>query len=227
MVTGEVQEAGRPAVPAAGSRVHQRVPMCCGSRTTSATKAIDAEMELLYHCNFGPPFLDDGAALEVAVRESHPRRVRSRASLRSDLSRSDRRLRRAGLQYDLLAREDGQTLAMLRNAAADKGLVCASTRGNCRPSLSGRTRPRSQTATSPGWSRRPTIPMARPLSAHKGGWLPMGPGESRRSELAIEVLDEASRGRRPGRDRSIAARGGAAYTQRPDCESRIWDSERC
>ncbi|MBT4503969.1 MAG: DUF4432 family protein, partial [Gemmatimonadetes bacterium] len=31
-------------------------------------RGVEAEMELLYHCNFGPPFLDEGAKLVTAAR---------------------------------------------------------------------------------------------------------------------------------------------------------------
>ena len=46
-------------------------------------KAIDAEMELLYHCNFGAPFLEEGTRLEVAAREGAPRDARAAEGLQA------------------------------------------------------------------------------------------------------------------------------------------------
>ena len=75
-----------------------------------------AELQLLYHCNFGPPFLEAGGRVLVPIREVAPRSARPRASTPSTpmgrppsatASRSTSTIRRA---------TRSQTLAALVNA---------------------------------------------------------------------------------------------------------------
>jgi hypothetical protein len=91
------------------------------------------EFQLLYHWNFGPPFLDDGARFVAPIRTVAPRDVRAQEGI-------DSHDRYSGPQpgyteqvyfYDLAAGWDpldesdaaGPTLAMLHSAAGDKGIV--------------------------------------------------------------------------------------------------------
>jgi hypothetical protein len=84
-----------------------------------------AEMELLYHCNLGPPFLGSGSRVVAPVREMAP--INARAA--EGMDTFDTFLGpTAGFAeqvycYDLLADGAGHTLAMLYNRAADRGLV--------------------------------------------------------------------------------------------------------
>jgi hypothetical protein len=87
--------------------------------------AAPAELELLYHCNVGPPFLEGGSRVVMPVREMAP--LTGRAAEGIDTFESY-----AGPQtgfaeqvyvYDLLADHAGRTLALLYNRAADRGLV--------------------------------------------------------------------------------------------------------
>jgi hypothetical protein len=86
-----------------------------------------AEMQVLYHWNFGPPFLEDGARFTAPIRSMTPRDGRAQEGL----DRHDRYgppepgYREQVYFYDLHARPGGpgQTLAMLRNAAGDQAVV--------------------------------------------------------------------------------------------------------
>ncbi len=127
-VTGEVDEGGlffphlrltTTYTTAPGSNrviVHDRV---------ENLGAAAAEMQLLYHMNVGPPFLEAGSRVVVPVREMAP--ISARAAEGMDTFDSY-----AGpvagyaeqvYCYDLLADAAGRTLALLYNAAADRGLV--------------------------------------------------------------------------------------------------------
>ncbi len=86
-----------------------------------------AGFQLLYHWNFGPPYLEEGARFSAPIRSVAPRDARAQEGI-------DGHERYAGPQpgsaeqvyyYDLAAVDDqgGPTLAMLRNAAGDKGVV--------------------------------------------------------------------------------------------------------
>src|SRR5262245_6161038 len=84
-----------------------------------------AEMQLLYHCNVGAPFLEAGSRVVVPLREVSP--ISARAAEGIDTLETY-----AGpvagyaeqvYCYDPAADASGRTLAMLYNRAADKGLA--------------------------------------------------------------------------------------------------------
>lgn len=84
-----------------------------------------AELQMLYHCNVGAPFLEAGSRVVAPIRELSP--ISSRAA--EGIDTYDTYLGpQTGFAeqvncYDLLADPAGKTLAMLYNAAADKGMV--------------------------------------------------------------------------------------------------------
>jgi hypothetical protein len=84
-----------------------------------------AEMQLLYHLNVGPPFLEAGSRVMAPIREMAPRTPRAAEGM-------DTYTTYAGptpgfaeqvYVYDLLGDASGRTLALLSNAAGDRGLV--------------------------------------------------------------------------------------------------------
>jgi hypothetical protein len=83
------------------------------------------EMQLLYHCNLGPPFLEAGSRVIAPIREMSP--ISARAAQGIDTYDTY-----AGPQagyaeqvycYDLLPDAAGRTLAMLYNSKADRAVV--------------------------------------------------------------------------------------------------------
>jgi Domain of unknown function (DUF4432) len=85
------------------------------------------EMQILYHWNFGPPFLDPGARFVAPIATVTPRDERARAGLeqhdRFDAPQPG--YTEQVYYYELLGRShgDGRTFALLRNHAGDKGVV--------------------------------------------------------------------------------------------------------
>jgi hypothetical protein len=84
-----------------------------------------AEMQLLYHCNVGPPFLGPGSRVVAPVRELAPLTPRAAEGMDTFDTYAGPA---AGFAeqvycYDLATDATGRTLAMLYNAAADRGLV--------------------------------------------------------------------------------------------------------
>lgn len=87
--------------------------------------ALPAEMQILYHCNFGPPFLEAGSRVVLPIREVSP--INDRAALGIETLETYAGPS-AGFPeqvycYDLLADAHGKTLALLYNRAADRGLA--------------------------------------------------------------------------------------------------------
>jgi hypothetical protein len=84
-----------------------------------------AEMQLLYHLNNGPPLLQAGSRFALPINEAAPHTARAA----EDIDRFDEYLGPTpGYQeqvYDFLPAADanGKTLALLKNAAQDKGIA--------------------------------------------------------------------------------------------------------
>jgi hypothetical protein len=84
-----------------------------------------AEMQLLYHCNLGPPFLGAGSRVVAPMRELAPISARAADGIDTfDTCAGPV----AGFAeqvycYHLLGDGEGHTLAMLYNRSADRGLV--------------------------------------------------------------------------------------------------------
>jgi hypothetical protein len=84
-----------------------------------------AEMQMLYHCNVGPPFLEAGSRVVAPIRELAPLTGRAAESVDTfdTYSGPTPGFSEQVYCYDLLADSAGRTLALLYNAAADHGLA--------------------------------------------------------------------------------------------------------
>ena len=83
------------------------------------------EFEMLYHCNFGRPFLDKGAKLVCPAIEVAPRDPRAAEDIKTwdTYKGPEAGYVEQGDYLELAAKKDGSTLSMIRNKAADKGIV--------------------------------------------------------------------------------------------------------
>src|SRR5437660_1573887 len=84
-----------------------------------------AEMQMLYHCNVGAPFLEAGSRVVAPIREMSPLTPRAAEGIDTFDTYAGPH---AGFAeqvycYDLLGDASGRTLATLYNAAADRGLT--------------------------------------------------------------------------------------------------------
>jgi hypothetical protein len=84
-----------------------------------------AEMEMLYHCNVGPPFLGPGSRVVAPVKEMAPLTPRAAEGIDTFDTYAGPTVGYAEqvYAYDLLGDAAGRTLALLYNAAADRGLA--------------------------------------------------------------------------------------------------------
>ena len=196
VVLGEVREAG---LFCPQYKLLARASTEVGSNTlliedeVTNEKAIDAEMELLYHCNFGPPFLEAGARLEVAAREVAPRDERAAENMDSYetyLGPTAGYVEQV-YWYDLLPDAAGRTLAMLRSATADKGLVLRFDCGQLPAFTQWKNTASMADGYVTGLEPATDYPNAKDFERGKGRLMKMGPGETRRTALALEILDSA------------------------------------
>jgi hypothetical protein len=82
-------------------------------------------MQLLYHCNLGPPFLEDGSRVVMPVREMAPLTARAAEGIDTfdTFGAPTAGFAEQVYCYDTLADDAGHTLVVLYNRAADRGLV--------------------------------------------------------------------------------------------------------
>ena len=87
--------------------------------------ATPAEMQLLYHCNVGAPFLDAGSRLLVPVRQMAPRDSRAAEGVTTwdTYAGPLAGFAEQAYYFDVLADAAGRTLTMLYNRGGDRGLV--------------------------------------------------------------------------------------------------------
>jgi hypothetical protein len=83
------------------------------------------EMQLLYHCNFGPPFLEAGSRVLTPIREMAPQTPRAAESIDTHETYAGPLVGFAEqvYLYDLLADARGHTLALLVNPTADRAVA--------------------------------------------------------------------------------------------------------
>lgn len=84
-----------------------------------------AEIQLLYHCNLGPPFLEAGSRILAPIREMAPQTPRAAEGIETHdtFAGPSAGFAEQVYLYDLLADSRGQTLALLVNAAADRAVA--------------------------------------------------------------------------------------------------------
>jgi hypothetical protein len=127
-VTGQVEESGLFYPHLRLTTTYTTVP---GSNRLMIHDVVEnrsaqpAEMQLLYHCNVGPPFLEAGSRVVAPTREMVPLTARAAEGIDTYDTYSGPT---AGYTeqvycYDLLADAGRRTLALLYNATADRGLV--------------------------------------------------------------------------------------------------------
>ena len=149
------------------------------------------EMQMLYHINVGPPFLESGSRMVAPIREMAPLTARAAESIDTFDTYPGPV---AGYQeqvyaYDLLADPSGRTLGMLYNAAADRGLVVRMNRNE----LPCFTLWKNTAAVEDGYvtGLEPAInyPNFKSFERRQGRVRQLPPGGRWECGLSLEVLD--------------------------------------
>jgi len=176
--------------------------------------ASEAEMQLLYHINFGPPLLEEGSEVVAPVREVVPRNDRAA----EDVDRwSAYGPPQAGFEEQvyftkLATGGDERTLAMLKNRGGDfaagvrfntTNLPCFSVWKNTTAEEDGYV-----TGLEPGTN----YPNPRSFEGEQGRTLKLGPGERATFDVRLEVYDGAEQ---------VAAAAAEIEKLRADAEPTI------
>lgn len=155
--------------------------------------AEEGELELLYHCNFGPPLLDPGARVVLPVRQVIPRDARAAEGIATWDSIGNEQPGYAEQVYffELLADTAGRTQALLRNAHGNAG---CSLHFN-RQQLPGFTLWKSTQAAADGYvtglEPATNLPNPRSFEKDQGRVIRLKPGEHRQMALGVELHADA------------------------------------
>ncbi|NQT17583.1 MAG: aldose 1-epimerase family protein [Planctomycetes bacterium] len=164
------------------------------SDTITNISAEPSELELLYHTNFGLPFLNPGSKVVLPVKKIAPRDAEAVGNLAEwdTYGPETPGSAEAVFFFDLAADAEGRTQAVLRNAAGDRGV---SLRFN-KSQLPCFTLWKSRQAAADGYvtGLEPAInfPNARSFEKEKGRVAVLAPGESRSFEITMEVHPDAA-----------------------------------
>ncbi|MBN2451308.1 MAG: aldose 1-epimerase family protein, partial [Lentisphaeria bacterium] len=176
-------------------RLVSRISTVVGSNRITITdrvinlRDVPEEMSLLYHCNFGPPFLEEGARLVAPSLEVAPRDARAVEGIGEygAYRKPTPGYVEQCYWHNLASDAKGMTLAMLRNAAGDKGVVvryreaqlpCFTQWKNTVGEREGYV-----TGLEPGLN----LPNSKTFERERGRVKVLKPGESSSAELVLEV----------------------------------------
>jgi hypothetical protein len=153
-----------------------------------------AELQMLYHCNVGPPFLEAGSRVVAPIREMAPLTPRAAEGIDTFDTYSGPT---AGFSeqvycYELQQDSNGRTLALLYNAAADRGLAlrwqhqplpCLTVWRNCAAVEDGYV-----TGLEPGTN----FPNLKTFERQQGRVRLLPPGGRWESNLSLEIHDTSA-----------------------------------
>ena len=153
-----------------------------------------AEAQLLYHCNIGPPFLEGGSRVVAPIRTMAPQTPRAAEGIETfeTYVGPTPGFAEQVYLYDLLADASGRTLALLYNAAADRGcclrfnhreLPCFTVWKNCLPLEEGYV-----TGLEPALN----FPNPKTFERANGRVKVIPPGGRWEAKWSIEVFDTAA-----------------------------------
>lgn len=154
-----------------------------------------ADLEILYHWNFGPPYLEESGRVRAPARTIVPRDARAVEGLGQfdTYGAPEPGFREQVYFYELIGDEaDGRTVAVLHNAAADRAVVlrfslsqlpCFSVWKN-----TGGARDGYVTGLEPATN----FPNAKPIEAQRGRVRVLAPGGSHVAETVLELREGAA-----------------------------------
>jgi hypothetical protein len=156
-------------------------------------KSTDSEMQMLYHCNFGKPFMDKGARLIVPASETAPRSAYPAKEVEewSLYQGPIPGFIEQCFWHVPIGDSKGNTVALLRNAAGNKG-VAVRFNVNQLPCF---TQWKNTGAESDGYvtGLEPAVnyPNSRVFERKQGRVIKMAPGQKYRIDLTVEVCGDA------------------------------------
>ncbi len=151
------------------------------------------EMQLLYHCNFGSPFLEPGSRVVVPVREVAPLTPRAAEGIDTydTYGPPTAGFAEQVYVYDVLTNGHGATVAMLYNAAATRGLALRWHRAELPCFTVWKNTAAVEDGYVTGLEPGTNFPNLRPFERQQGRTRLLPPGGRWQANWSLEVHDTA------------------------------------
>jgi hypothetical protein len=153
-----------------------------------------AEMQLLYHVNFGPPLLDPGAKLVVAAKAVVPRDARAAEGIATWHTYPNEH---AGFTeqvyfFELASDASGMTRAMLTNAHGTQAVSLRFSTKQLPYFTLWKNTPLATDGYVTGLEPGTNFPNPRSFEGHQGRVVKLPPGETAKFELELELHADAN-----------------------------------
>ena len=153
-----------------------------------------AEMQMLYHCNLGPPFLEAGSRIVAPTRQLAPltRRAAEGIDTFDTFAGPVTGYAEQVYAYELLGDAGGRTSAMLYNAAADRGVVLRFNRNELPCFTVWKNTAAVEDGYVAGLEPGTNFPNFKSFERQQGRVRLLAPGSRWECSWTLEVLDSAS-----------------------------------
>jgi hypothetical protein len=153
-----------------------------------------AELQMLYHCNIGPPFLGPGSRVVAPVREMAPLTPRAAEGMDTfdTYAAPAPGFAEQVYCYDLLADGSGRTLAMLYNAAADRAMALRFSHKELPCFTVWKNTAAAEDGYVTGLEPATNFPNFKTFERQRGRVRPLPPGGRWETTWSIEVADTAA-----------------------------------
>jgi galactose mutarotase-like enzyme len=178
-------------------RLVTRIATVAGSNVVTISDKIinvretPTEVEMLYHCNFGPPFLDEDSMLVTPSLEVAPRDARAAEDIDSYAVYAGPTPGYVEQVYwhEMAAAADGGTVAMLRNADRDRAVAIRYNVNQMPHFTQWKNTVGEREGYTTGLEPGTNLPNPKPFEREKGRVLTLQPGESYAIDFSLEVHD--------------------------------------
>jgi galactose mutarotase-like enzyme len=152
-----------------------------------------AEMQLLYHVNFGPPILDPGAKVVAPVKTVMPRDARAAEGIAAWDSYANEQ---AGFSeqvyfFELLADSAGMTRVLLKNAHATQGVGLRYSKTQLPYFTLWKNTPMAADGYVTGLEPGTNFPNPRSFEGEQGRVVKLAPGASAKFEVDLDIYADA------------------------------------
>jgi galactose mutarotase-like enzyme len=173
--------------------------------TVTNISAEPSELQLIYHTNFGPPLLDPGSKVVLPVKRlaAYDKVALKNLPKWDTFGPQTPGAPEACFLLELAARANGQTQAVLRNKAANRGVSYKFSKEQLPWFTIWKNRQAKADGYVIGLEPGTNLPNTKSFEKEKGRVAVLAPGQSRAFELALDFLPDA--GAVAAAEKSVAA----------------------
>jgi hypothetical protein len=173
-----------------------------------------AEMQLLYHWNVGPPFLEPGSRVIAPIRQVAPQTPRAAEGMDTfdTYAAPATGFAEQVYLYDLVGDGEGRTLALLYNAIADRGLALRMNRNQVPCFTVWKNTGATEDGYVTGLEPATNYPNVKSFERENGRVAVLPPGGIWEARQVVEILDSGA---------AVAACMAEVVTLQSHCRANI------